>query len=104
MQCNDRPFRGANGPDDAAVRAIFELGTNNSSTYTSSLTDLFVNDATETPLTPFAASTLDDSFDTTAYLRAVAHATDSCYASWPCHSATASLGDTSGHRPHHPVN
>src|SRR3546814_3524734 len=22
MQCNDRPFRGSNGPDDAAVRAI----------------------------------------------------------------------------------
>src|SRR3546814_12540958 len=25
MQCNARPFRGSNGPDDAAVRAIFEL-------------------------------------------------------------------------------
>src|SRR3546814_20737838 len=67
MQCNDRPFRGSNGPDDAAVRAIFELGTNNRSTYTSSLTDLFVNGATETALTPFDAATLDDFFDTTAY-------------------------------------
>src|SRR3546814_6039166 len=80
MQCNDRPFRGSNGPDDAAVRAIFELGTNNSSTYTSSLTDLFVNGATETALTPFDAATLDDFFDTTAYVGAVADAHDSWYA------------------------
>src|SRR3546814_19346330 len=70
MQCNDRPFRGSNGPDDAAVRAIFELGTNNSSTYTSSLTDLFVNGATETALTPFDAATPDDFFDTTENGRA----------------------------------
>src|SRR3546814_1112397 len=72
MQCNDRPFRGSNGPDDAAVRAIFELGTNNSSTYTPSLTDLFVNGATETALTAFDAATLDGFFDTTAYVGAVA--------------------------------
>src|SRR3546814_4097719 len=61
MQCNARPFRGSNGPDDAAVRAIFELGTNNSSTYTPSLTDLFVNGATETALQAFDASALDRS-------------------------------------------
>src|SRR3546814_9196477 len=60
MQCNARPFRGSNGPGDAAVRAIFELGTNNSSTYTPSLTDLFVNGATETALQAFDASALDD--------------------------------------------
>src|SRR3546814_1056701 len=96
MQCNDRPFRGSNGPDDAAVRAIFELGTNNSSTYTPSLTDLFVNGATETALTAFDAATLDGFFDTTAYVGAVADANDTWYAGWTCNSATASFGDTSG--------
>ena len=96
MQCNDRPFRGSNGPDDAAVRAIFELGTNNSSTYTPSLTDLFVNGATETALTPFDAKTLASFFDTTAYVGAVADANDTWYAGWTCNSATASFGDTSG--------
>src|SRR3546814_6752952 len=95
MQCNDRPFRGSNGPDDAAVRAIFELGTNNSSTYTSSLTDLFVNGATETALTPFDAATLDDFFDTTAYVGAVADANDSWYAGWTCNSAPRSEEHTS---------
>src|SRR3546814_4869543 len=75
---------------------IFELGTNNSSTYTSSLTDLFVNGVTETALTPFDAATLDDFFDTTAYVGAVADANDSWYAGWTCNSATASFGDTSG--------
>src|SRR3546814_4990050 len=80
MQCNARPFRGSNGPDDAAVRATFELGTNNSSTYTPSLTDLFVNGATETALQAFDASALDDFFDATAYVGAVADANDSWYA------------------------
>ena len=104
MQCNDRPFRGSNGPDDAAVRAIFELGTNNSAAYTPSLTDVFVNGATETALEPFDATALDDFFDATAYVGAVADANDSWYAGWTCNSATASFGDTSGNCTDIPVS
>src|SRR3546814_11718309 len=72
MQCNARPFRGSNGPDDAAVRAIFELGTNNSPTYTPSLTDLFGHGATDTPPQAFDAPALDDVVDRQALFGRVA--------------------------------
>lgn len=98
MQCNATPFRGGGSPavTDAQVQAIFEAGTNNRTTYTPSLTDLFVNGATETGFTPFDAKTINAFFDTTAYVGAVRDANDTWYQGWTCNSATAGFGSTSG--------
>lgn len=96
MQCNASPFLGTGGVTDAEVRTIFEAGTNNRSTYTPSLANIFVNGATETGFTPFDAKTLNSFFDTTAYVGAVRDANDTWYAGWACNSATASFGSTSG--------
>ena len=78
------------------MQAIFEGGTNNRSNYTPSLTNLFVNGATETGFTPFNAKTLNAFFDTTAYVGAVRDANDTWYQGWTCNSATANFGTSSG--------
>ena len=96
LQCNATPFRGSNGVTAAQVQAIFEGGTNNRSNYVPSLTNLFVNGATETGFTPFDAKTLNAFFDTTAYVGAVRDANDTWYQGWTCNSATADFGTSSG--------
>lgn len=96
MQCNgSRIFRGGNGVDDAAVRSIFEAGTNNSSTYIPMLTNLFVNGATETALTPFNLSAWGSAFAAANYVGAVRDANDNWYQGWTCSSTTASFGGAS---------
>ena len=95
LQCNATPFRGSNGVTAAQVQAIFEGGTNNRSTYTPSLTNLFVNGATETGFTPFDAKTLNAFFDTTAYVGAVRDANDTWSPGWTCTSSTANFGTAS---------
>ncbi|MBJ7501942.1 MAG: hypothetical protein JHC57_19465, partial [Sphingopyxis sp.] len=95
MQCNATPFRGTSGVTDAQVQAIFEGGTNNTTTYTPSLTSLFINGATETARPAFDAKTLNAFFDTTAYVGAVRDANDTWYQGWTCNSSTANFGTTS---------
>lgn len=95
MQCNASPFRGTNGVTDAQVQAIFDGGTNNRTAYTPSLTNLFVNGATETAFAPFDAKTLNAFFDTTAYVGAVRDANDTWYQGWTCNSTTANFGTSS---------
>jgi hypothetical protein len=91
MQCPSTPFLGANSVTDAQVRAIFEAGTNNSSTYTPTLTGTFINGATETAVTPFDAKTLNAFFDTTTYIGAVKDANDTWYQGWTCNSPSATF-------------
>ncbi len=95
MQCNSTPFRGTSGVTDAQVQAIFEGGTNNSVAYTPTLTNLFVNGATETARPAFDAKTLNAFFDTTAYVGAVRDANDTWYQGWTCNSSTANFGTSS---------
>lgn len=110
MQClASRPFIGSplSGQTltDADVAAIFNGGTNNNATtYTPTLTSLFVNGANETAVTPFNAATLNGRtingilvtpagfFDTTTYIGAVSGATDTWYQGWTCNSSTAAFG------------
>ena len=110
MQClASRPFIGSplSGQTltDADVAALFNGGANNNATtYTPTLTNLFVNGANETAVTAFDQTTLNarvfngitvtpaNFFDRTTYIGAVSGATDTWYQGWTCNSTTAALG------------
>jgi hypothetical protein len=97
MQCSATPFVGrtADNITAAQVQAVFDAGTNNSTTYTPSLTSLFINGPTEAALTATDPKTLDAFFDTTTYVGAVRDANDSWYAGWTCNSTSATFDNAS---------
>jgi hypothetical protein len=95
MQCGPTPFIGSSGVTAAQVDAAFNVaGNNNSSTFTASLSNVFVNGANETARTATDPKTVDAGFDTTTYIGAVKDAADTWYAGWTCNSATANFGTT----------
>ena len=69
-------------------------GTNNNSTFTSTLTGTFINGANETAAPRPTRRRSTPLFDTTTYVGAVKDATDTWYAGWTCNSATATFGAT----------
>lgn len=104
-----RPFIGSplSGQtlSDADVAAIFNGGmNNNATTYTPTLTSLFINGANETAVTAFDQTTLNGRvingitvtpagfFDRTTYIGAVSGAADTWYQGWTCNSTTAAFG------------
>jgi hypothetical protein len=96
MQCGPTPFVGSGGVTAAQVDAAFNVtGNNNTSTFTATLTNTFVNGANETGRTATDPKTVDAGFDTTTYIGAVKDAADTWYAGWTCNSATANFGATS---------
>jgi hypothetical protein len=96
MQCGGAsPFIGSSGVTSQQVADVFAAGTNNSSTFTSSLTSLFINGANETAVVATNPQTLDAGFAVTNYVGAVQNATDTWYAGWTCNSATATFDTTS---------
>ena len=96
MECpTTATFTGANGVTEAAVRSIFEAGSNNSSTFTTSLSNVFINGANETAVTPFDQSSISSFFTKTSYIGAVKDASDNWFAGWTCNSVSASFDDTS---------
>lgn len=96
MQCGTTKYVGSttNGTVlDTQVQTIFGAGTNgNSDTYVPTLTDMFINGATETAATPFDAHTVDTFFDTTDYIGAVKQGATPWYNGWTCNSSAASFG------------
>ena len=110
MQClASRPFIGSpltgQTLTDADVAALFNAGANNNATtYTPTLTNLFINGANETAVTPFDQTTLNGRvfngititpagfFEKTTYIGAVKDAADTWYQGWTCNSTTAPLG------------
>lgn len=97
MQCGGTsPFVGSGGVTAAEVQTIFDAGTNNSSTFTTTLASVFINGANETARTPFNASTVDSFFANTAYIGAVRDASDTRFSGWTCNSSTANFGTASG--------
>ncbi|HMO76491.1 MAG TPA: hypothetical protein PKD99_16610 [Sphingopyxis sp.] len=97
MQCGGSgPFTGTSGVTNDQVAAIFNGGTNNSSTYTPSLTGLFVNGATETGRPFFNPTGLSSFFQNAGYVGAVRDASDTRFQGWTCNSATAGFGSSSG--------
>ncbi|MEG3086836.1 hypothetical protein [Sphingomonas sp. PB4P5] len=95
MQCAANPFLGNAPVTDAQVRSVFEAGSNNSSTFTPSLINGFINGANETARPAFAAATLGSFFVSPGYVGAVKDANDTWYAGWTCNSATLNFGTTS---------
>jgi hypothetical protein len=95
MQCGPTPFVGSGGVTAQQVADVFNAGSNNSSTFTASLTGTFINGANETAVTAADPKTYDAAFDTTTYVGAVKDATDTWYAGWTCNSATATFDTTS---------
>jgi hypothetical protein len=96
MQCSATPFSGVNSVTAADVEAAFNAGTSNISTFTTTLTNVFVNGANETARTAVAnIKTHAAYFDQVSYIGAVRDATDTWYAGWTCNSSTANFGSTS---------
>ncbi len=96
MQCGcASAFVGSGGVTAQQVADVFNAGSNNSSTFTSSLTGAFINGANETAVTATNPQTLDPAFDATSYVGAVSGATDTWYAGWTCNSSTATFDTTS---------
>lgn len=95
MQCGSPVFSGANGVTDAQVQSIFEAGSNNSSTFTPSLTSVFINGANETAIAAVDPSSYSSYFDAVSYIGAVKDANDDWYKGWTCNSGSASFDDTS---------
>lgn len=93
MQCGGAKYVGSNGVTAADVQGIFGAGSNNNSdTYTPTLSNVFVNGATENGITAFNAATLSTYFDTRTYIGAVQNASDTWFAGWTCNSAAANFG------------
>ena len=68
----------------AQVMAIFTSGTNNNPTFTSTLTNGFINGPNENAVVPFNAMTLAPYFMTTNYIGAVRDSNDTWWRGWAC--------------------
>ena len=88
------PIRGGNGNTNAQIVSLFTGGPNNNSTFTFSLSNVFVNGANETGRTAVDPKTYDAAFDTTNYVGAVKDAADTWYRGWTCDSVTATFNTT----------
>ena len=96
MQCSATPFSGSSGLTAQQVSDTFNVAANNNtSTFTATLSNVFVNGANETARTAADPKTVAAGFDTTTYIGAVKDANDTWYAGWTCNSATANFGSTS---------
>jgi hypothetical protein len=76
-------FRNDTDIDGAAAATLFNAGTNNSSTHTSTLNG-FVNGSNEMGRVAFNASTISSFFETTTYIGAVRDASDTWFQGWTC--------------------
>lgn len=73
----------------AQIQTIFNAGTNNTASGTSSLANVaasfaFVNGATENAVTPFAVSAVNSFFEDVSYIGAVQDANDTRFQGWTC--------------------
>lgn len=82
-------FRNDTDVDGAAVAALFNAGTNNSSTHTSTLSG-FVNGSNETGRVATNPQTIYAAFDATTYIGAVRDANDNWWQGWTCGLQTGS--------------
>ncbi|HUD30725.1 MAG TPA: hypothetical protein VMQ93_17805 [Novosphingobium sp.] len=93
MQCNSTKYIGTGSYSAAQVTTMFgPTANNNSDSFTSTLTNTFVNGANETGVTAVDPKTYSAFFDTTTWVGAVRNAADNWYAGWTCNSATADFG------------
>jgi len=93
LTCNATKYIGTGGFTAANVAGLFAADTrNNSDSFTSTLTNLFVNGANETGVQATDPKTVSSFFDTTTWIGAVRNAADNWYAGWTCNSAAADFG------------
>ena len=92
MTCASPTFIGDDPITAAQVQSIFEGGSNNNASFTSTLASTFINGSNESGVAAFNASTVSSFFDSTSYIGAVKDASDTWYAGWTCNSAAANLG------------
>ena len=96
MSCLAPKYVGSGNYTEGQVSAAFGAGSNNNSdSFTSTLTGVFVNGANENGVAAFDASTLASVFTATTYIGAVQNSSDTWYAGWTCNSATANFGSAS---------
>lgn len=90
------PFRaGSNGVTLQNAQDIFNAGTNNSSSFTSTLSMSFANGANETARPAFNPTSLSSFFEAVSYIGAISGASDTRFQGWTCTSAAADFGGTS---------
>ena len=94
FQCGATPFVGTGGVTTQQVADVFNAGTDVTSAFTATLTDVFVNGANEAGRNATDPKVVDAAFDTTTYIGAVRNASDTWYTGWTCNSATANFGST----------
>ncbi|TCM18040.1 hypothetical protein EDF56_105389 [Novosphingobium sp. PhB165] len=93
MTCNATKYLDTGTYAAGTAQSMFAAGTNNSDTFTSTLTSTFVNGANESARTAYAnLTTLSSFFDNVAYIGAVANASDTWYKGWTCDNSTANFG------------
>ncbi|WP_269716787.1 hypothetical protein [Caulobacter sp. NIBR2454] len=78
------PFTEDSNVNAAANATIFNAGTNNSSTHTSTLSGTFINGANENAVTPFNVTALSSFFTAANYIGAVRDANDTWWQGWTC--------------------
>jgi hypothetical protein len=85
---------GTGGVTTQQVADVFNAGTDVTSAFTATLTNVFVNGANEAGRNATDPKVVDAAFDTTTYIGAVRDASDTWYTGWTCNSATANFGST----------
>lgn len=88
----------------ADITGIFNAGANNNATFTSTLSNGFINGAGENGVPAFDASTLGAFLVRTSYIGAVRDASDTWYSGWTCNSAAATFASSSPNCAAAPVN
>ncbi|MDP3298485.1 MAG: hypothetical protein Q8M38_00100, partial [Phenylobacterium sp.] len=83
-------FRNDSDVDGAATAALFNAGTNNNASFTSSLVNGFVNGPNEAARTAADPKAVYAYFDTTNYIGAVRDANDTWWQGWTCGLASGS--------------
>lgn len=100
MKCGATPFSAGTGVTVDQVSAIFGSGSNNNnSNFTPTLTNVFVNGASETAVLAFDVTGLNADpqvtggfFTAVSYIGAFRDANDQWYKGWVCNSSIADFG------------
>ena len=90
LSCSDTPFRDDSDVPAATIAQIFNSGSNNVASGTSTLTSVFINGANENAVDAIAASSVRSFFVDTDYIGAVRDASDTWWQGWTCGLGTGS--------------
>jgi hypothetical protein len=89
LACGALPFRNDSGVDAAQAQTLFNVGANNATNHTSTLSG-FVNGSNETGRVATDPKAIYSFFDTVTYIGAVRDANDTWWSGWTCGLAAGS--------------